>query len=126
MMVILVVSLGGCYYDNFEELKAGNLTTACDTLDSTGAVKTISFANEVQPILNASCGSNNDGCHSANGNGSLADYAGVSTSSNSLMDRIKHSSNISSGSWMPPNGPKLDDCSISKISIWINQGKQNN
>jgi hypothetical protein len=128
--LILVSGLTACYYDHFEEIHPtipGG--TTCVIPD------TVSYASNIQPILNASCGTDNNGCHNASnsinlgGNGSLADHAGtVETIAddgiNTFMGRIRQT--VAQSKWMPKGGGKLDDCSIDKIQKWIDQGQLNN
>ncbi|MFM7729106.1 MAG: hypothetical protein ACKO7B_20580, partial [Flavobacteriales bacterium] len=76
---VLASALSGCYYDNFEELNAAELLKPCDTSG------TMSFQNDIQPILTSRCGTDNSSCHSSSNNdpyntganGSLVDYNGV-------------------------------------------------
>ena len=76
--LLIVSGLTACYYDNFEEIHPtipGG--TTCVIPD------TVSYATNIQPIADASCGTDDNGCHDAansinlGGNGSLADYAGT-------------------------------------------------
>lgn len=129
--LVIVSGLTACYYDNFQEIHPvipGG--TTCVIAD------TVSYATHIQPIMNASCGTDNNGCHDAanainlGGNGSLADYAGtVETIADDgitkFMNRISQQ-NIPQSQWMPKGGGKLDDCSIDKIQKWIDQGQLNN
>lgn len=114
----------GCYYDNVEELSAArDLLQPCDTAG------TISFASDIQPIMNQSCGGNNS-CHGPgsvnNNNVFLYDHAGVyaqTLNDNPLMSSITHDGNYNE---MPKGGGKLNDCSINTIAAWINRGAPNN
>lgn len=113
-------TLYGCYYDHAEELAGPE---PCQ--DTTA---TISFANDIQPIMNGSCGGQNTACH---GQGNLTgvdlyDYNGVYNQTlfdNPLMSSITHDGNFNE---MPKGGGKLSDCKINLISAWINRGAQNN
>lgn len=115
--------LNGCYYDNVQEL---HRVTVCDTSG------TISFAGDILPILNNSCGAQNAACHtdqsSTSGYG-LANYADVIFTINDAGDflqTITHDPSINSSKWMPKDGGKLDACSIQKIEAWLNRGRLNN
>lgn len=96
-------------------------TSSCDS------VKTISFKNDVQPILNNNCGAQ-AGCHSngsASGGLKLESWQGVNevASSGLLMKAIKHEAGVSS---MPKGGSKLDACYIAVIGKWVRNGSLNN
>jgi hypothetical protein len=89
----------------------------CDTLN-------VTFSGTVWPLVQNNC----FGCHSG-GNPSggipLVDYASVVSVANSgkLYGAISHSPGFSP---MPKNGPRLNDCKITQIQIWIENGKPNN
>jgi hypothetical protein len=115
---------GGCYYDNLEELHP-ELVLNNQTCDTT---VTISFKNDIQPILLSNCGSNNS-CHQIGGTSGiweLQDYAGVqNVAANGLL--------ISSITWdgnneaMPKgSASKISDCNIGKIQKWINENYPDN
>lgn len=89
----------------------------CDTTN-------MSFANDIQPIINLNC----LGCHSGSnvsGGVELDDHPGVHTValSGQLLGAITHSQGYKP---MPNGQPKLPDCKIAKIRNWINDGAQNN
>ncbi|MDK2909081.1 MAG: hypothetical protein PWR20_648 [Bacteroidales bacterium] len=91
--------------------------TQCDSVN-------VSFASHIFPIIQTNC----MGCHSgANPSGgiTLSNYqqiVAVASNNNKLLGTIKHLPGYSA---MPPGG-KLDECSIAKISKWINDGTPNN
>ncbi|MBL0103662.1 MAG: hypothetical protein IPP51_07860 [Bacteroidetes bacterium] len=122
---IVLTMLSGCYYDNIDELHPES--APCDT---TG---TVSFANDILPIMQHSCGSQNNSCHNTDGSSSgygLDNYTDVTnTISNSgiFLETIVHSSSVSASKWMPKGTTaKIDDCSIQKITAWMNRGTPNN
>ena len=93
-------------------------SNGCDTS------KTISFKNDVQPIIDLHC----KGCHSTYSPGAgikLTTYAEINTLivGGELIGVIDHERGFKA---MPPAGNKLNDCLISKIKIWIRNGAQNN
>lgn len=119
-VVICMFSLSACYYDNLEELHIGENT--CTVPD------TSSYSLHVAPIMTASCGTSNSGCHetrtSENKNVGLANYNDVVDAiGKKLMSAITHDGNASE---MPKGGGKLSDCHIETIQKWIDQGAQNN
>jgi uncharacterized membrane protein len=82
---------------------------------------TISFANDVMPIIQANC----IGCHDQ-GNASagydFSTYASVSANANQIIGSLK----ASGYQLMPIGGPALPDSTIQKIECWISQGKLDN
>lgn len=120
--------LQSCYYDNFDEIHPVPNTTACDTT-------AVSFATDILPIFNGSCGSGSSSCHlnsASAGTYGLANYADVDASLTAVandysptafMDCIQHNAGVSP---MPKGGGKLDDCSINKIKAWLDHGHPNN
>lgn len=126
VLFVLAVSalFTACTNDNLEEMHP-----ACDT---TGVV---SFATVILPIMNASCGTDNTGCHinnSADGGYGFANYIDmmeyfVSPAKDLKFVRtLTHDPALTSSLYMPQGAAKLDECSIMKIQAWINNGKQNN
>ncbi len=112
---IVLIGLNSCYYDNVEDLYPQ--TPTCDTID-------VTYSGSVVPIMDANC----TGCHSGSapaGNISLANYNEIvaSAQNGSLLGVIRHDNGWSP---MPKNGNKLDDCSITKIEIWVESGTPNN
>ncbi len=116
--------MSSCYYDSVEELdpnfgQIGN----CDTSG------TISFSQQVNPIITTFCGSTGGSATSCHGTTStsgipLVSYLDISSSaSDNLMDAIRH---INGASPMPKGGGKLDNCRIATIQKWIDEGKLNN
>ena len=121
----VIVLLNGCYYDNLEDLHP--TPVPCDT---TG---TISFANDILPIMTNSCGNQDLACHkteassSTYGLGNYTDVINTIDGSGIFLETIKHDPSINSSKWMPKNSStKLDNCSIQKIEAWLNRGRLNN
>ena len=121
ILIICLIILAGCYYDNEEELypDQGN---DCDTTN-------ITYSETVFPIINSNCIS----CHSGSapqGNILLEDYTTISKQAKipagqagSLYGAISHDPGNSP---MPKNGTQLTDCKIKQIKIWIDAGTPNN
>lgn len=121
---MVLMFLNSCYYDNAEELNPNfGQTGACDTNG------TISYSGRIAPLMTTYCGSTGGSATACHGNGSssgipLVTWQQVSdAASNNLMDAIRHENGASP---MPKGGGKLDDCSITVIQKWIDEGKQNN
>ena len=117
--IIIIFAAYSCYYDN-EEYLYPQPDTACDTA-------TVTYSTSVRSLLDNNCLS----CHSNNeaslrgGNIKLENYADVKlrAGDGSLLGAISHESGYSP---MPREAPKLDDCSISIIRIWVNAGSPDN
>ncbi|MFT4536235.1 MAG: hypothetical protein ACJA1A_003566 [Saprospiraceae bacterium] len=96
----------------------------CDEETGGCVTENISYTGFVKGILNTSC----IGCHStaaASGGVILDTYAGVKTVVNN--NRLYGAINWDIGFQKMPQGQdKLDDCKISKIKSWIDDGAQNN
>jgi len=79
----------------------------------------------IKPIIDSRCAT--AGCHiDAQASGiSLSSYQGVAGIANSgkLLSAITHNGQAS---FMPKGQPKLDDCTIAKITKWVNDGAPNN
>lgn len=108
--------LSACTYHNEEDY--------FKTDENTCQTENISFAKDIQPLLNENCIS----CHSASfpmGNIDLSDYANVAQAAKGgkLVSVIKHQTGYPA---MPQGQPKLDDCTIAKIEAWVNDGFKNN
>ena len=108
-------------------IKDGALNSDCPqaNCDTTG---TIGFAAQVKPIIDNYCVS----CHNAavlSGGVNLNGYDQVNTYSVTLRNQIPiivgTMRQLQGFKPMPP-ATKLDECTIRKIEIWIQQGVQNN
>lgn len=113
---LLAILPGGCYFDNAEEL------LVCSPTD-------VSYRLEVEPILQARC----YGCHDLTNAPALGDginLEGYSNLYNYLQDNAARMVGAlrwdGSGSPMPKDGTKLDNCTIAKIEVWISEGTKNN
>jgi hypothetical protein len=82
---------------------------------------TISFANDIMPIMQDNC----IGCHdqgNASGGYDFSSYTAVSANAVAALGSMK-----SNGyQLMPQGGPALPDSVIQKVECWIAQGKQDN
>ena len=107
--------LGGCYYDNEEELyEYWYQQNTCDTVD-------VSFQEDIFPIIQGNCATT--GCHVAggSGNGIFENYANVKAK----VDNGSFHNRVVVQRDMPPSQP-LNDCQIAQIDSWINQGAPDN
>jgi len=114
--LLILVLVSACSWENEETFYPE--VENCDTLD-------VSFTMDIVPVLSNNCFS----CHSnANapdfGSGiALEDHADVSSSSSLIVAAINHVEGVPS---MPKDSDKLDDCTISKIEAWVNDGAPEN
>ena len=89
----------------------------CDTSN-------VTFSQTINPILQNKC----VGCHNgsnASGGVNLSAHSGVQVVAlnGKLYGAVSHAPGYTA---MPFNSPKLPDCDIEKIRIWIDNGAQNN
>lgn len=121
MIIILLASLAGCYYDSAEELYPNPLD-GCDTSN-------VTYSGTVFPIIDNECSQ----CHTGTApeaNIMLADYESISFQAlieagnpGSLYGAISHHPhNIA----MPKNGTQLSECKIAQIRTWIREGALDN
>ncbi len=111
VLFLLLGMLPACYYDNEEELYGG-----CDTAG-------VSYAGFIRPLLDNKC---TPSCHSGaqpTGNLDFTQYAVVRTAA---IDGRLYAAVTRSVDWMPQNGPRLDNCTLSMIDAWIKAGALNN
>ena len=116
-----LIFLGGCYYDNFNELHPNVSTLPCDT------THVMSFANDIVPILNNSCGTNNS-CHSSVNTShlNLSTYAGVDNvaTNGQLVSCVTWDGTIEA---MPKgSSTPISVCDQTKIKKWVAAGALNN
>ncbi|MEK7253943.1 MAG: hypothetical protein AAB316_04310 [Bacteroidota bacterium] len=109
-------SIGGCYYDNEEELYP-DTGGDCDLAN-------VTYGGTILPILQSNCFS----CHDAannNGGVTLEGYANLKIWVNNgyLLGAIRHESSFAP---MPQGETKLLDCTIQKIEKWVSDGAPNN
>jgi hypothetical protein len=105
--------MAGCYYDS-EEYLYPQINNVCDTAN-------VTYSGSVVPVLQSYCTS----CHSGSNQVVLTSYNDVlfNVNNGKLLGSVLHTTGYRP---MPEGGSKLDDCSIAKISIWINHGAPNN
>ena len=108
VLLLLTVSLFVACSDDQEEI--------CETTN-------LSYTNEISDILNSNCALS--GCH-VNGNETNAffsfqgyDNVKAAVDFGRIIGAINHEAGFSA---MPKGGNMLDDCTIDKITAWINAG----
>jgi mono/diheme cytochrome c family protein len=102
-------------------IEQGALNNSCDeACDTTN----VTYSGTIWPIIELNC----FGCHSGaepSGGILLTDYASITNAANSgkLYGAINHDAGYQP---MPKNAPKLSDCKIDQVKIWIEDGTPNN
>lgn len=114
LVTLLAMMFSGCYYDVEEELYPAN--GACDTT-------VVTYTATIAPIMTQYCTS----CHGGStpsGSIDLTTYDNVKLYAldGSLYGSMSHDPNWSQ---MPQGGNKVNDCTLSKIQVWINRGTPN-
>ena len=117
-LLLVSLTLGGCYYDNEEELYQFVQSADC------GTVTEGTYQAQVLPSLESYCLR----CHNnlrQDGNVNLEGYANVLTYVNdgSLLGSTNHDPGFSI---MPPSGLKIPSCEIEAMRLWIDSGAPNN
>ncbi len=120
--VILLAVFVACTKDKGELVKPRPLGPGCDTS------MVISYATDIVPIMNNSCGAQDNSCHTsatASGQTILDIQVGVNAvaTNGKLLSSITWDGNAS---FMPKSGVKLPECDINKIRKWINEGAPDN
>jgi len=116
LMVLLAFS--SCYNDKADVLYPAP-AGGCDTTN-------VTFTNSVLPVMLQSCAL--AGCHNsatASNGYVLETYNGIKScvDAGRFMGSIHHQSGFIE---MPQNAPQLNDCNLTKITIWVNAGAPNN
>ncbi len=124
VLTALLFPAAGCYYDNLEKLYPELLLNEdCDTS------RVISYRTDIAPILEVSCGANDNSCHTAYnvGGGYVFDrYSNVKSAVNDgkFLSSITWNGNAIR---MPKgSSAQLGDCTIAKIEKWIDAGSPDN
>jgi len=122
---VIILFLGiflfsACYYDKKDQVYPQVVVATCDTSN-------ITYSVTVTNILNTSC-NNCHGTASANVSGGgilLSTYASVKpyVTNGKLINSILQNGQASP---MPKNMAKLDQCTINKLTLWVNKGALNN
>ena len=91
------------------------------TPSNVNCTTTISFANDILPLMQGNC----TGCHdqgNASGGYDLSSYNSISSNANAVLGSMKNSGY----QLMPQGGPALPDSLLQKFECWIAQGKLDN
>lgn len=118
-LLFIIASSSGCYYDNEETLYPNGI---CDTAD-------VKYSQQISYILSTKCYDCHDNANAPlSGNGvSFEGYSNISGyldfSSSVFLSAIKHQPPFVP---MPKDRPKLSECDIRTIEIWIQAGYPDN
>ena len=115
----ILITIHSCYYDS-EEFLFPDTGSTCDTAS-------VTFSLSVVPVLQNNCLTchNNSAAVALGGNVKLQDYADVKLKADDgkLLGTVSHASGFVP---MPQGAPKINDCSIDIIRIWVEEGAANN
>lgn len=113
---IAVLLFVQCTYHNKEDYFSDNPNT-CQTEE-------MSYTEDISPILENNCISCHNTSNSSGGiNLSTYELTKQVAESGQLLGVIRHDNGFSP---MPLSAAKLDDCTINKVSAWIDQVLKNN
>ena len=112
LVIAGMMSFNGCYYDDEANLYPGG----CDTTN-------VTYSGTVAQIMSNNCNT----CH----NGSAEPFLIITDNHTDLKVIVDNGKfwgavNHESAFPMPKDKPKLSDCDLSKIRIWIDGGALNN
>ena len=113
--LIGIAGINSCYYDDVENLYPQ--IGGCDTTN-------VTYSGTIAQIMSNNCNS----CHSGSApesNVKTDNYTDLKTIADNgkLWGVVNHENGFSQ---MPKDRPKLSDCDLSKIRIWIEDGALNN
>lgn len=114
------IFFASCYFDKKDQIYPQTTVSSCDTTN-------ITYNTVIAPIIQTNCAN----CHSTSaarlsgGGIALDNYTSLKPyiTNNMLMNSILQNGVVLA---MPLNAPKINACSIKKISVWINNGALNN
>jgi hypothetical protein len=107
-LFFLSAIMPGCYYDSVEALYP-QIGSTCDTTN-------VTYTSVIEPMINDHCIQ----CHSGTYAPTLVTYNDLSSNATVVYGAISYSSGYTP---MPQGAPKLNDCLINQMDIWINTGK---
>jgi hypothetical protein len=112
VLLMMVLFLGACYYDNEEELYPDNF---CDT-------QAVTWSGTIQPLMQTRCAL--PGCHVPGAQSpDLSNYTSVKAQADA--GRIRARAIDGTPSIMPPSG-RMPSCDQAKLDAWLQLGAPNN
>ena len=113
LIMLGIVILSGCYYDNEEELYPNQTSTT-----STTTPIAVTYSSDIQPLIASRCASSN--CHESGATfPDLSDYSKLTANITRVEVRAIDEKT------MPSSGP-LSNADITKLQSWIDAGTPNN
>ena len=111
MLGLIIGGLSRCTYNNEEDLYPQ--IVECDTLN-------VTYSQTIAPIMSTNC----NFCHSgatppANVKTDTYDDLKIIADDDRLWGCVNHESGYSA---MPNDRPKLNDCDLKKIRVWLDNG----
>ena len=108
-ILLMVGTLGGCYYDNEEYLYPGG---TCDTAN-------VGWSAVISPIVQQKCAT--PGCHVPGGTG-VGDFTQPSAVTASVNDGSFRASVLGSRTMPPSSSAPLSNCELKQVQIWLDAG----
>jgi len=125
LSICIGITLAGCYYDKADVVNPNAAYVSCDTTS-------VTYNTTIAPILsNNNCLTCHAGSASSGGGIALDTYTStkVSAAKGELLPAVRQDVSCAQCAAnyapMPLGGSKISDCSVNKISAWINQGMKN-
>lgn len=113
LILLGMIGLSGCYYDNEEDLYPNSTTSTTDT-------STVSYKTTIAPMMETNC--TTSGCHETNGQlPDLTTHPGVYGS----RDAVKARAVFGDPSPMPASG-LMSTANRNDLQKWIEAGAPNN
>ncbi|MBO9702102.1 MAG: cytochrome c [Sporocytophaga sp.] len=111
LLFLISISFYSCKDEKKDTPSPDNI---CDTAN-------VTYSNVIKPIISNNC----IVCHGATTPMNLGDVATLQglAANGKLYKVITHADGVPP---MPKNNPKLSDCDIAKVKVWIDAGAQNN
>ena len=114
LLCLLIVVLSSCTKDK--------VSISNQYFSNQDCLDTISYSQQIQPLLNQSCATSY--CHGGGSNGyNLSNHASVFVHASIILSVIKHDPSVVP---MPFGSAKLPDSVINDFQCWISQGMLNN
>ncbi len=118
-----------------KDTRCSSSTTPVDTSNTTGSkcdtTGTISFANQVMPVISSNCIICHGSDYNSTGGGyNLSNYSAIEHIASTQLSNISLLIGVINGNndfpSMPKSGAKLSLCNTRTIELWVQQGTLNN
>ncbi|GAB5539675.1 MAG: hypothetical protein Salg2KO_17780 [Salibacteraceae bacterium] len=120
-LILLAAGMEGCYYDNAEDLypEPEVPVNPTDTTDTTVVVDEVSFADDIQPFIQASCATSS-GCHAS------GTSLPVLETYNQITNNIQRIEVRAIDEKSMPPGGGVNQQQLDDLKEWIDAGTPNN